>query len=493
MSSDTSEDKRNACDGQACAHQIAQLTKQVEQLTMRCRQLEEQAARSWLDNMPQETEPTVAATLFDAANSIQCLLERAASFKYDPRSGCLYEEGSPYYFQPRHLLFYDSEQQLYLTEAEVEPGLEAKMDGAQAVDTSRQYTFHSYAYDPLAVAQVAEATAKGASAALGTDESSRGDVRCMSLVVTESTVLPIGSCVAISVQGIVLGRDPEEDGIVCIPHHELSRHHCEITYQPDLNSSWPFVITDTSSMNGTFVNGDRLSQARQQSTPRALRHLDQIKFGTDTIVTAHVHAGDDYCMDCRNAWHAAATIQSETDPESKGLHGYVPGESLKEKSHEHRKQMSKLKRSMGLFGSTAAPDTDQYTDRAELRRQTVGSDPFLPEMEGVEAADVNTPIASSSIGHALLRKMGWVEGTSLGKREDAVKEPVKVQVAIFYLVLWQYGAIQTRVLGSVHVDMGERHHAREHMHVCECRYWLVCSLAFCTGTHSPSYTVPGLL
>ena len=40
-----------------------------------------------------------------------------------------------------------------------------------------------------------------------------------------------------------------------------------------------FLIKDTKSLNGTFVNKDRLSTSRKESLPRELRTNDLVQFG----------------------------------------------------------------------------------------------------------------------------------------------------------------------------------------------------------------------
>lgn len=55
-------------------------------------------------------------------------------------------------------------------------------------------------------------------------------------------------------QGIRIGRN--EDNDITLPHHQITKHHMKITYDPTLDV---FVITDHST-NGTFVNGSFLSR-----------------------------------------------------------------------------------------------------------------------------------------------------------------------------------------------------------------------------------------
>lgn len=65
---------------------------------------------------------------------------------------------------------------------------------------------------------------------------------------------------------VVAGRNRDID--LPLPDLKLSRRHCEISYQNDC-----FMIRDMGSTNGTYVNGDRISD------PIKLTHFDRILIG----------------------------------------------------------------------------------------------------------------------------------------------------------------------------------------------------------------------
>ncbi len=56
----------------------------------------------------------------------------------------------------------------------------------------------------------------------------------------------------------------------------VSRNHCELFH--DIHS---YYIRDVGSRSGTFVNGTRLSQPEQLSTPKELKHGDIVQIGVD--------------------------------------------------------------------------------------------------------------------------------------------------------------------------------------------------------------------
>lgn len=65
----------------------------------------------------------------------------------------------------------------------------------------------------------------------------------------------------------------------------------------------------------------------------------------------------------------------------------------------------------------------EYKDRSKQRRRQVGIDTSHIEPKD-NAASVHKPIESTNIGLKLLKKMGWSEGTGLGKDSSGITEPV---------------------------------------------------------------------
>jgi len=76
---------------------------------------------------------------------------------------------------------------------------------------------------------------------------------------------------------LVFGRQADGPGRLA-DDPELSRHHAEISRQP----AGVYLITDLSSTNGTFVNGDRIA------APATLSVGDTIEVGATTMVVRAV-------------------------------------------------------------------------------------------------------------------------------------------------------------------------------------------------------------
>ncbi len=96
----------------------------------------------------------------------------------------------------------------------------------------------------------------------------RGELRSACLVVISGTEL--GRMYKIEGAEQILGRG--DDTGIRIPDDGVSRRHARIAQHADR-----VTITDLESTNGTFVNGDRVSE-------RVLRDGDKIRIGTTTTL-----------------------------------------------------------------------------------------------------------------------------------------------------------------------------------------------------------------
>ena len=80
----------------------------------------------------------------------------------------------------------------------------------------------------------------------------------------------------------IVGRAGDCD--VCVPsdflHQDVSRHHCAFEIDP------PFVrVSDLHSLNGTFVNGTRISEPGDQPSKE--------EPANESLATVELHSGDE--------------------------------------------------------------------------------------------------------------------------------------------------------------------------------------------------------
>ena len=85
-----------------------------------------------------------------------------------------------------------------------------------------------------------------------------------------------------------------ESNAVILNDVACSKFHAKIQFN-DKESK--YYLIDIGSQNGTFIDGKRLSQPKQESSPKEVGHGSLIKFG-NTQVILHVHPGSETCLKC---------------------------------------------------------------------------------------------------------------------------------------------------------------------------------------------------
>ncbi|XP_057333360.1 angiogenic factor with G patch and FHA domains 1 [Microplitis mediator] len=228
---------------------------------------------------------------------------------------------------------------------------------------------------------------------------------CMRIIVKETNLqqLKLGSLFIITFTGGSLGREGNGH-LVLIPDINISKHHARFQYN---TSRKRYEIIDLGSRNGTYVNGKRLSVAKQESEPVEIAHGSIVQIAS-TKLLCHVHTGHETCGHC--------------EP---GLIQQPDGSSNQpSKINSHKLELKRLKNKFGVDKDNtekASQVARGYQDRAQTRRDCVGSS---NQYAKTQQSSVDTSIAKDNKGFKLLSKMGWSEGQSLGKDGDGRTEPV---------------------------------------------------------------------
>lgn len=74
-----------------------------------------------------------------------------------------------------------------------------------------------------------------------------------------------------------------------------SQHHGKFTF--DEANGGIYYLIDYGSRNGTYVNQQRLSSAKQESEPFEIPHGTIITLGS-TDLLCHIHPGRETCEEC---------------------------------------------------------------------------------------------------------------------------------------------------------------------------------------------------
>ncbi|KAJ3065946.1 Angiogenic factor with G patch and FHA domains 1 [Quaeritorhiza haematococci] len=212
----------------------------------------------------------------------------------------------------------------------------------------------------------------------------------MKLVVLSSEVLPVGSLVLVDGAGVTVGRDRAVERRIRLNEMPVSRFHATIYVDrvplvPEAGSSSSsseasvdedqgfeedgergedeegkvdvvqhgmgtfvedcFFIVDQGSTHGTFVNGERLSEAKISSHPHRLSHNDTITIGTTTFEVHHHKSWG--CEKCRVT--SENTISTDAKPEGElatggGGNNTVGIDSKVALETERRQELKRLKR-----------------------------------------------------------------------------------------------------------------------------------------------------
>nr|CAG4652039.1 EOG090X0AIB [Triops cancriformis] len=237
---------------------------------------------------------------------------------------------------------------------------------------------------------------------------------CMRLIVinSSSSHVKVGSLFIVPYTGGFIGR--EKNVAVHLPDINVSKLHACLEFDALISA---YTVQDLGSRNGTFINGERLSESFITSEPVVVEHGQELKIAS-TVLRCHVHIGTDTCDDCE-----PGLIQCPVNriPESKSV------VSVEDKEFSRRKELKALKKKFGLTAEVPEQDhtkNGEYRDRAGTRRKEKGID--VPNGK-VEAASIDQPIDKRNKGFKMLSKMGWSSGEGLGKDKHGQSDPILVE------------------------------------------------------------------
>ncbi|XP_018592134.1 angiogenic factor with G patch and FHA domains 1 isoform X1 [Scleropages formosus] len=244
---------------------------------------------------------------------------------------------------------------------------------------------------------------------------------CVRVTVVRSPVLQTGTLYIITADTpATIGREKDMDHTIRIPEMGVSKFHAEVRFDPDLQC---YLLVDQGSQNGTVINGNRILQPKTKCEPCVLAHGDEIKMG-ETVLSFHIHPGNETCDGCEPGQVIAHLSRNRKDETSGAV---LPKE---DKEIQRLKELKQMKVKYGLTNSeyegAKALKNSKYKDRAEERRQVVGSEGTFQRDDA--PASVHVEIGDSNKGRKMLEKMGWKKGEGLGKDGAGRKDPIKLQI-----------------------------------------------------------------
>ncbi|XP_064164817.1 angiogenic factor with G patch and FHA domains 1 isoform X2 [Anguilla rostrata] len=244
---------------------------------------------------------------------------------------------------------------------------------------------------------------------------------CVRVTVVRSPVLQTGTLYIITADTpATIGREKDMAHAIRIPEVGVSKFHAEVYFDQELQC---YVLVDQGSQNGTVINGNRILQPKAKSEPCTLTHGDEIKMG-DTVLSFHIHSGNDTCDGCEPGQVIAhLTRHKREEPAGQGI-------SREDKELQRQKELKQMKVKYGLKNSeyegAKVLKSSKYKDRAEKRRQVVGSEGAFHRDDA--PASVHVEIGDGNKGRKMLEKMGWKKGEGLGKDGAGRKDPIQLQI-----------------------------------------------------------------
>ncbi|XP_064873482.1 angiogenic factor with G patch and FHA domains 1 isoform X3 [Oncorhynchus nerka] len=246
---------------------------------------------------------------------------------------------------------------------------------------------------------------------------------CVRVTVVRSPVLQTGTLFIITADSpATIGREKDMNHAISISEMGVSKLHAEVYFDQDQQC---YMLVDQGSQNGTVLNGNRILQPNAKCDPCPLTHGDEVKMG-ETVLSFHIHAGTDTCDGCEPGQVMAHLSKHQRNqPLQTG-----PAPTKEDKELLRQKELKQMKVKYGLKSAEYEEDkalrNPRYVDRAESRRQTVGSEGVFQRDDA--PASVHVEISEVNKGRKMLEKMGWKKGEGLGKDGAGMKDPIQLKV-----------------------------------------------------------------
>ncbi|XP_018592135.1 angiogenic factor with G patch and FHA domains 1 isoform X2 [Scleropages formosus] len=369
----------------------------------------------------------IRATAEEAVSQTGFVFDEASGMYYDHSTGFYYDSSSQLYYDANTGMYYyydtDSGRYQFHSRVEMQPYQATTEPSQDKKSKKRKGTERSTPKDK--VQDVTNSMANMKIASVGNLTTSKVQEEawppCVRVTVVRSPVLQTGTLYIITADTpATIGREKDMDHTIRIPEMGVSKFHAEVRFDPDLQC---YLLVDQGSQNGTVINGNRILQPKTKCEPCVLAHGDEIKMG-ETVLSFHIHPGNETCDGCEPGQVIAHLSRNRKDETSGAV---LPKE---DKEIQRLKELKQMKVKYGLTNSeyegAKALKNSKYKDRAEERRQVVGSEGTFQRDDA--PASVHVEIGDSNKGRKMLEKMGWKKGEGLGKDGAGRKDPIKLQI-----------------------------------------------------------------
>ncbi|XP_063766139.1 angiogenic factor with G patch and FHA domains 1 isoform X2 [Eleginops maclovinus] len=371
------------------------------------------------------------ATAEEAMTQTGFVFDETTGLYYDHSTGFYYDSASQLYYDANTGIYYyhDAESGRYQFHSKIElPAAQTaaelcteKSTGEWKVRKLKKGS-KNYSHQDKKVQEVTYSLAKmKISSYWGSASRKAIWPPCVRVTVVRSPVMQVGTLFIITADSpATIGREKNMDHAILIPEFGVSKFHAEVYFDQEQQG---YMLVDQGSQNGTVINGNRILQPKTKCEPQALTHGDEVKMG-ETVLSFHIHSGTDTCDGCEPG-QVMAHINKYKKEENTG-----PAPTKEDKEALRQKELKQMKARYGLqsseFEEVKALKNPRYQDRAESRRQTVGSEGAFQRDDA--PASVHQEISEVNKGRKMLEKMGWKKGEGLGKEGTGMKTPIQLKI-----------------------------------------------------------------
>ncbi|XP_029006090.1 angiogenic factor with G patch and FHA domains 1 isoform X2 [Betta splendens] len=366
------------------------------------------------------------ATAEEAMTQTGFIFDETTGMYYDHSTGFYYDSVSQLYYDANTGIYYyyDAESGRYQFHSRIEVPAQTATETYQDSNTAekRLWKFKKVIKKtPHQNNKVHEVTKSLAKMKISSywNTTQRAWPPCVRVTVVRSPVLQVGTLFIITADSpATIGREKDMDHAIRIPEMGVSKFHVEVYFDQEQQG---YMLVDQGSQNGTVINGNRILQPKTKCEPYALMHGDEVKMG-ETVLSFHIHSGTDTCDGCEPG-QIMAHLSKHKREETAG-----PAPTKEDKEALRQKELKQMKAKYGLQTNEEGKTlkNPKYKDRAESRRQTVGSEGVFQRDDA--PASVHEEISEVNKGRKMLEKMGWKKGEGLGKEGTGMKDPIELKI-----------------------------------------------------------------
>ncbi|KRT85339.1 hypothetical protein AMK59_1701 [Oryctes borbonicus] len=354
---------------------ILKQQKKIRKLRRKLKRRETKEVAIQSDNSRDEVSKTITEEIKEAAENAM----QNQGMVYEETSGLYYDYNSGYYYNAEYGLYYDGNTGTYMSydtdkqeyifhsQVEIKPpedDLSYNENKNQGKLQERKRRRSNSVEDvDLEEGECSDESAGDSECESGNSddekhtESSNHWPPCIRIVVEDTSIsgLKTGSLYVITYEGGTLGREGKHD--ILLADINVSKHHLKFSFDKDTSN---YYVTDLGSRNGTLLNTKRMSSSKQESEPLQVVHGARIQVGS-TVLLCHIHKGSQTCGLCE-----PGLLQTKSAAKNWSL-------TTTDKNTDHKQQLKRLRKKFAVNHGNAAALAPGYVDRAQVRRETIGS------------------------------------------------------------------------------------------------------------------------